>query len=247
MNFIAPMAVRPRYHANDASRDVLALEAHKVPIEDARTVDEPPDLEREGFRLLEAPSAVADFFDPRQVSGIYLEEVRELVLALTGADAVSMTPGGVVRFSERSKKCGTLNNSRPARFVHVDVSASAARDFANNGAPRGAAPFVRSLQFNAWRVLTPPPQDLVPADAVFDSADRPEWSFEGLVIRHNPRQRWMYFADMRPDEVLLFRTNDSRGGALAPVAHSAFTVDDCPPGTPPRASIEVRGIAYWYG
>jgi hypothetical protein len=28
----------------------------------------------------------------------------------------------VLRFAERSQDSGALNNSRPARFVHVDVS-----------------------------------------------------------------------------------------------------------------------------
>lgn len=41
-------------------------------------------------------------------------------------------------------------------------------------------------------------------------------------------------------------------GSLMPhephcVPHSAFDDSTCPPGVPPRASIEMRGTAYWCG
>ena len=260
MYFIGPMQVRPRYHANDASRDILELEPHTVGIEDARGRPVPPSLDLEGFSLHPHASAVRDFRDPDEVARVYASEIRALLLQCTGADEVVMTPRGVLRFSELSADCGRLDNSRPARFVHIDVSDATAQEFARRSAPPGAGGFTRVAHYNAWRVLTPPPQDvplalcdarsvapgdLVPADAVFDQAGQPEWSFEGLVIRHNPAQRWVYFADMHPDEVLLFKTNDTAPGHAHHVPHSAFTDHGCPPGVPPRASIEMRGIAYW--
>jgi len=206
-------------------------------------------------------SRVGDFRDPDVVAGTYVPEIRQLLLQLSGADEVVMTPRGVLRFSERSPECGALNNSRPARFVHVDVSDATAAEFSARMAPPANRPVRRSAHYNAWRVLTPPPQDaplavcdarsvepgdLVAAEAVFDMRDAPEWSFEGLVIRHNPAQRWAYFPGMTPGEVLVFKTNDTEPGAPSQVPHSAFDDPSCPAAAPPRASIEMRGIAYWY-
>jgi hypothetical protein len=260
MNFIGPMDARPRYHANDTSRDVLDLDPQRVPVANARDFAEAPSLDREGFVLLDHESAVRDFTDADEVADAYCNELREVLLRLTGADAVVMTPRGVLRYSERSQTCGELDNSRPARFVHVDVSDATAAEFSRRSSPRGDTPWRRTLHLNAWRVLTPPPQDvplavcdarsvhadmLVAADAVFDTPGKPDWSFEGWVVRHDARQRWVYFQDMRPEELLVFRTNDSEPDRM-PVPHSAFTVEDIPADTPPRASIEMRGICYWY-
>ena len=117
----------------------------------------------------------------------------------------------------------------------------------------------RFAHYNVWRVISEPPQDvpltlcdarsLAPsdlsfADAVFDMPGA-EWSFEGLLVRHNPAHRWNYYSGMTRDEALVFKTNDSDPTAPHHIPHSAFDDPTCPPGTAPRASIEMRAVAYW--
>ena len=260
MNFIGPMQERPRYHANDASRDVLNLDPHVVDIEDKRDCAVPPSLEVEGFAVFPHKSAVRNFRDLDEVARVNAPELRALLLDLSGADEVVMNPTGVLRFSERSSESGALNNSRPARFVHVDISDATARGFSDRSAPAGKN-YRRSAHYNVWRVLTPAPQDVplavcdarsvtaedvVLADAIFDMKDAPEWSFEGVVIKFSTAQRWAYFSNMNPDEVIVFKTNDSDPAHPGRVPHSAFNDPDCPADATPRASIEMRGIAYWY-
>ena len=111
-----------------------------------------------------------------------------LLLAVSGADAVAVTPRGVLRFSERSSESGRLDNSRPARFVHVDVSDATAAVFATQANPHPERSVRRFCQYNVWRAFSSPPQDaplavcdarsvepadLMPADAVFDVRERP--------------------------------------------------------------------------
>jgi hypothetical protein len=167
-----------------------------------------------------------------------------------------------LRFAESSPDSGRLNNSRPARFIHIDVSDVTAQAFADRSRPDVPGKSVRrTAQFNVWRVLSEPPQDvplavcdartlsphdLVAADAVFDVPDRPEWSFEALLVRHNPAHRWCYFSNMTRDEALIFTTNDSEPGQPHHVPHTAFNDPTCPAGAQPRASIEMRAIAYWF-
>jgi len=261
MNFIGPMSVRPRYHANDSSLDVLSLEPHAVEIEDARARTTPATLELEGFTLYQHESGVRDFRDAAEVAQVYVPEIRGLLLRLSGADDVVVTGTGVLRFAERSPDSGRLDNSRPARFVHIDVSDASARAFAERSAPRPLTQAYRYAHYNVWRVLTPAPQDvplalcdarsispedLVPADAVFDVKDAPHWSFEGLVIRYNPRQRWSYFSNMTPAEALVFKTFDSDPNQPHSLPHSAFNDPTCPPDALPRTSIEMRAITYWW-
>ena len=263
VNYTAEMSVRPRYHANDASRDVLELDPRRVRIEDARSRDTVPRLDREGIAIVPHSSRIRDFRDAGEVAAHHPAEIRELILELSGADAATVTGAGVLRFGERSPDSGRLNNSRPARFIHIDSSDTTAAAFAERARPKNIArPIRRFAHYNVWRTFSPPPQDvplalcdartveprdLVPADAVFDVAGQPEWSFEGLVIRFNPRHRWLYFSGMTRDEVIVFKTHDSSRGEPSQVPHSAFDDPSCPSGVTPRCSIEMRACAYWFG
>src|SRR4030088_165047 len=121
------MSQRPRYYANDHSRDVLALEGHTIQIEDARRRTVAPSLQREGFALVAHTSAVKDFRDTAEVARIHPQEIVRLVGELSGADRVVVSSPGVLRFSEKSADSGQLNNSRPARFIHIDISDPTAR------------------------------------------------------------------------------------------------------------------------
>jgi hypothetical protein len=263
VHYTGAMAQRPRYYANDHSRDVLALEERTIRIDDARGQSAPPCLEREGFALLRHCSAVTDFRDAQSAAGIYSAEIERLVAKLSGADRVVVTAPGVLRFSENSPDSGRLNNSLPARFIHIDISDPTAKIFADRSCPQDAAkPVRRFAHYNVWRVLSPPPQDvplavcdartvsredLMEADAVFDVPGKPEWSFEGLVVHYSRRHRWSYFSNMTRDEALVFKTNDSDPSQPHHVPHSAFNDPTCPAGVAPRASIEMRAIAYWFG
>ena len=259
--YVGPMGVRPRYHANDVSRDVLVIEPLLREVANARNADPLPALEREGFELFPHESAIADFRDPMTIRARHAVEIRALLRESSGADAVTVNPRGILRYGERSPECGRRDNSRPARFVHVDVSDATAAILAAQSNPFPDRRVRRYCHYNVWRVLSPPPQDvplavcdartvertdLVAADAVFDSPGVPEWSFEGLVVTGSARHRWWYFRDMRRDEALVFKTNDSGLSRAHCVPHVAVDDPDCPPGTPPRVSIEMRGIAYWY-
>lgn len=261
LGFSEPMAKRPKFHANDISRDELNVIPRAVRIDDARRRKVPTTLDEEGFCLVDHASAVRDFRDRTEIERVHTDEIRELLLSVSGADHVTVTGAGVLRFSERSGDSGALNNSRPARFVHVDVSDATAQEFYARSRPDNGRRIQRSAQYNVWRVMTPPPQDVplavceagsvapgdfIAADAIFDRDGAIAFQFEALLLRHNANQRWAHFPDMRPDEALVFKTHDTDPDAAHCVPHGAFDNPGCPEETPPRASIEMRGIAYWF-
>lgn len=250
-----------KFHANDTTGDVMNVIPQDATIENARTRTQSPSLDVEGFTLVPHKSDVRDFRNSEEVQQVYKEEVHRLLLETTGADHVEMKPSGILRFAERSPDCGAHNNSRPGRFVHIDVSDASANDFnALIPVPEGRT-VKRAAQYNVWRVLTPPPQDVplavcdarsidhgdfIFADAMFDKDGKIVFSFEGILLRYNPAQRWAFFADMRPDEALIFKTNDTDPKCAHHVPHGAFDNPTSPPETQPRASIEMRGTAVWY-
>jgi hypothetical protein len=201
------------------------------------------------------------------VKAIHPGEIHDLVLNLTGADEVIVSAGAGLRFGERSKEAQGRSNARPARFIHVDVSDTTARLFAERQLaeePGGLSGYRRFAHYNVWRSFSPPPQDvplavcdfrsveagdLLRADAMFDDPNRPGappiFSFEGVVLHYNPAHRWAYFSDMTRDGALVFKTFDSDPTQPSFVPHTGFDDPSCPPGAVPRASIEMRAIAYF--
>jgi hypothetical protein len=248
---------RPRYYANDHSRDELDIAPVAMDIADART--RPMGLEEGGFTLVAHRSAVAEFTNRAEMEAVYRPEIIALVGALSGAELVVVNSPGLLRFSERLPDSGVLDNSRPARFAHVDVSDTTAAAFAQRAAPP-LRRLARCVHYNIWRAISTPPQDvplavcdarsvssadLLAADAIFDTPGQPEWSFEGLVLAHSPAHRWHWFPDMHPDEAIVFKTHDSEAGRAHCVPHVAF--DNPTAGVvAPRVSIEMRALALWF-
>jgi hypothetical protein len=266
INYVGPMTYRAKFHAQDHGRDNLRFDPHRVTITDARTLRDPPTLEREGLRIAPHRSAIRDFRDAAEVREKYPRELERLIMDLTGAvRAKTLGGGGLVRYTERSPYYKTGMNTQPARFPHVDFTPNTSPGLSDNvfgSKPEKLERGQRLVGYNIWRVVSEPPQDvplavvdsrtvaredLLPADGVYDQGDDPsKWmELEAYLLRYNPAHRWLYYRDMRPDEVLIFRGYDNGTTRRAGVPHSAFDDPSCPPGAPPRVSIEARVYAIY--
>lgn len=251
---------KPFFYANAHEKDFVPLAPVAVDIADARGLD--CSLDVEGFTLVEHRSAVADLTDLAAVKERHAPEIVELLTSLTGCDHVAMTPFGILRFSERSGANAAHDNSHPARFVHVDMAKEAAARARAQAAPQGRT-IIRSAQYNVWRVLSEPPQDvplglcsypsivegdLIDCDAIFDPLDgSPEWGFPNYLLAYNPAHRWHYYADMHPSEAIVFKTSESDPLRAQLMPHGAFDNPLAAADAPPRISLEMRGTAYWFG
>ena len=259
INYVVAGPEMARYYANDSSKDTVIISPQVMPIQSARDVD--INLENDGFELLIVPSAIEDLLQIQNHQAQYAEETKQAILQRVGADELIISAPGILRFSEARKVTGHFDNSRPARFAHIDVSDMTAAQFAERSAPRPG--WKRCVAYNLWRAISPAPQDvplavcsanstaaedLIPATAVFDVKGQPEWSFEGINVAHNPQHKWYWFPDMNSEEAILFVTNDSDLGQVNAVPHVAFDNPLCEgiEGVTPRASIEIRALAYWY-
>jgi hypothetical protein len=253
------------YVTEDEARSTMIAEPGRVVwIDDVR--DTSTTLAREGFELVAHTCTVSDFDaieeDPA-VDRRYEDEMTELLASVSGATRVVMLGPGKKRFGERATgRLARLKNARPARYPHgdtTDASASAlAVGFARGVLGVDLAEVRRWAVFNTWRAVTPPPQDhplavcdartirpddRVPVVAVTEERGLGELEFETTGYVANPEHRWCWFPDMTPDEVLVFATHDSDPDRPHQVAHTAFTDASCPPGTPTRGSVEIRGLA----
>ena len=257
--YVRDTGERPRYYANAHEKDTIVLAPMPMPIADLR--GQPTSLDVEGCVLVRHRSEVADFADPAQIERIHLAEIEALLTEATGCDLAVVNGRGILRFSERLGENARHDNSHPARFAHVDVSAETGTQFRTAGAPEGRT-VSRSAQYNVWRAISGAPQDvplalcdarsvagpeLIRADAIFDPPGAPEFGFEGYVVAHDPGHRWVWFSAMEPDEAIVFKTSESDPERAQCIPHVAFDHPAVPADAPPRVSIEMRANCYWFG
>ncbi len=236
-------------------------------ITDGRGID--TDLDREGFRLVHFPSAVADFHqiqdDPAVDAAVHRRDRRRCSTDLTGAARVFMLGGGKKRYGESAiDKLAPLKNAKPARVParrqHRRLGRRSSRRPLRHvrrrhrpRRPTRAGPCTtcgarsrHRRRTSRWRCATR--SRSTPADEVTVTAITAE-----LAGRHRPRHDELRAQPGAP-LVLLPRHDDRRGdrvqvgrqrlqtGAVR-VAHTAFTDPTCPPGVPTRASVEMRALA----
>ena len=255
------------YVTEDEARSTMCVEPGvDVEISDVRGTN--PTLRREGFQLVDHTSAVPDLEaleGDADLDRVYGREMRSLLRDVTGAEAVYLLGGPKRRYGESATaKLEHLSNAKPARYVHGDVTETSALQQATGLAsmvPRlHLREYDRWVLYNMWRPITPPPHDhplavcdartiaprhRVPVLAITEIRGFGHFEFETNGHVADPHHRWCWFRDMTPDEVLVFTTFDSDPTRPHQVAHTAFTDPGCPPGTPTRASVELRALALW--
>ncbi len=260
LTFITPQAEKPVFYSQastgGAPKFEFQVEEHRVPIADLRPVADRFDLDREGFVLRRAPTAVRDLYDDDTVESAYFAEVEALLKRELGASRVEIFDA--TRRSDGGDGAANKDGKRGAATrIHVDYTAKSgpqrARDVLGaDEVDRLLRDGARIVQVNVWRAIKGPvarsplaladatsvePGDLVATDQVF-----PDRVGEIYHLAYSPAQRWYYAPAMTPDEVLLIKGWDSlEDGRAQYTPHSAFPLPD-QDGAPARESIEVRAI-----
>lgn len=209
-------------------------------------------LEREGYTLRHAPSALDDFHDKEAIVQHYYPEMAQLALSVSGASAAFVFDHLVRKRQPGTPQAfGRIQGQRPgaAGRVHCDfTAASAQRRLLLELGPR-AAQVRRYAILNLWRSIRHPVLDaplalcdartVAHGDLVASDIFYPERAGEIYQLLHNPEHAWSYFPAMTRDEVLIFRQFDSVAHACY-TPHAAFEHPFAPPDAPPRESIEIR-------
>ena len=260
LTFIAPTTTKPRVlmSANHAEANRRSGDFHALPVAvaDARSLSEPPTLDREGFALEKHRSSVADFYDPAAVEQVYYAEIAALLKRATGAAEVHVFDH-TLRVEDQAKR--RVHGSRlPVTVAHNDYTEQSAlqrvRDILPETAERVLAG--RFAIVNVWRSFGASPErfplaaadgrtvlstDYVAVDLVY-----PDRTGEIYYTAHSSGQRWFYFSRMQPNEAMLLKCFDSaHDGRTRYTAHTGFANPHAPAETPPRESIEVRTLLYF--
>jgi len=260
LTYLAPLAERPySYQFSPPPEGRLQRFAPEQPVSvaiaDARPLAEGLSLDLQGFRLRHHATAV-DLRDEAAVERDYYPEITRLVAAETGAARVH-----VFDHTLRLAGGGTRADGRPVREpvprVHNDYTeASAPRRIRDLLPGEAESLLARRYAFvNVWRPLKAPlrhlplafcdARTLEPGDAVASDLIYRDRVGEFYLFNHRARHRWFYFPAMARDEVALIKCFDSDRGRARWSAHTAFEDPTMPADAPPRASLEVRTIAFF--
>ncbi len=189
-------------------------------IRDGRAIRDHFSFERHGFRLLDAPTAVADFHDKAEVEAKYQDEVRDYIQQAYGADIVMpmgwmiRTSGDIPKLEKSDEPYRHYGGVQPAAGeVHVDTEPSrqlAAAHRAYDKVRPGGPGFKRFIISSFWRTFSPPPQEcplaLCDASSVRDDEGTPNVLW---VVDKIPQGEAM-FAPMNDDAQMaaaIFRHN----------------------------------------
>ena len=266
VEYLAQRVERPIYYASSAGRNAAheidqPMNLVSVDVEDARSgLDQDASTEFGmhpcGFDLHEFPTAVTDFLDQQQITSIYEGEVESFLRATTGCYRVHIFDH-TVRASDPELR-ETKQVREPASLVHNDYTAKSGYTCLreNLGDDAEALAQGRFQIVNIWRPLVDPVQDFPlalcdarsvdPLDLIDSERRAPNHIGEIQLAVHAPEQRWYYYPQMRPPEVLLFKTFDSKDGGNNPCSiHSAIRLPQVPADARPRESVETRAFVFY--
>jgi hypothetical protein len=262
LRYLIATGERPIYIASrggaDAALSIGAeFEDRTVVIHDARQLNPPPSLDREGFTLAQHRTAVTDFYNLEGNAGLYEAEITELVLAAIGA-------GGVFVFdhtlrSDSADIRGQRATREPATVIHNDYTDASARKRLRDLLPDSEARQRLQGRFaiiNVWRSIQGPVWNsplaccdattLAPGDLIASERRAHDRIGELELVSWNPAHRWYYYPEMQATEALLIKTFDSADdGRATRTIHSAFDNPQAPADAPPRESIESRMLVFF--
>ena len=266
VEFLAERVQRPIYYASRAGRNAAheidqPMKRVMVEVNDARqrALDDAGSefgMHPSGFDLMEMPTRVQNFLDGEQIESVYEAEIEEFLKSVTGATRVHLFDH-TVRASDPDLR-EVKQVREPASLVHNDYTARSGFVCLQENLGEDAAE-LRQGRFqivNVWRPLVDPVEDyplalvdarsIDPEDLIDTERRAPNHVGEIQLAVHSPGQRWFYYPEMRPPEVLLFKTFDSRDGGIHPCSiHSAIHLPQAPADARPRESVETRAFVFY--
>ena len=258
LNFLAPMAVRPKLDITGGGRGNLKLDARRVELADADSADPAPTVASHGFGAVPFSAAPPD----GDLDFAYRQAFAKLCAAAVKAEIGASVVIGVPMAVQLRRSTG-IDHEAPISVSHTDFTPGLAARRATEvlAALKTSVRPKRFAAFNTWWLARPGPQDrpLALCDATSIAApdlqvgradvltpDKATMDYGEIAFqRHSARHRWYWYPNLAPDRLLVFCGFDSDSSRPSMVTHCAFTNPDCPPGTPPRVSVECRCFAFW--
>lgn len=233
-----------------------ATEDRAVAVRDGRPRRHGLSLDVNGFRFVDHPTAVTDFFDRDELASVYYPEVERLVAEQTGARRVHVFDHTLRSGDEVTRNTRFVRE--PVDRVHNDYTEWSGPNRVREVLPDEAGRLLqrRFAIVQVWRAIRGPiesdplgicdARSLAPADLLVSERRYPDRVGQTYQVSYNPSHEWYYFPRMARDEALVFKVYDSAtDGRARFTAHSAIRGLSAAPDAAPRESIEARTFAFF--
>ena len=241
---------------NIHGRRTGSVELKPMIVRNGRLVADSLSLEQQGLVFVEHKTNVVDFFDEQQVKSIYYPEIESLIKRESGASRVVIFDHALRSGDEAEREEKLIRN--PVLQAHNDYTEWSGPNRLREILPDEADELLkhRFAIIQVWRAIHRPieanPLALADARSVeFDDwmvAERryPHRVGQTYRLKYNPKHKWIYFPNMRPDEAIVFKVYDSEtDGRARFTAHTSFHDPATKPGALARQSIEMRAFAFF--
>lgn len=236
-------------------RSNITVDPKRMTIHNGR-LNGPFDLDAQGFRLVDHPTAMRDFFDNEELRRVYYPEMEALARAQTGARRAVIFDH-TLRTADDEKR-EALKIREVVRRVHNDYTEASARQRVRDVLPAEAEALLagRFAIVQAWRPINHPVEtfplalcdsrSLAEGDLIVTERRYPGRTGYTYSVRANPAHQWTWFPLMQRGEALVFKVYDSLDDGRARfVPHTSFVDPAPPPKARPRESIEARMFAFF--
>lgn len=259
LRYITPQLEKPYNYMYEPAEGAVSsnceYEIKQCVIHNARLSVPRPSLAVNGFELLEAPSKVNDFYDEENLTKLYYREIQDLALQITGGTQAVIFDH-LLRHREVGRPALTFGrhgdgkNPGAVGRVHNDYSETSGKLRLSKEIPNAKAN-AEFLILNFWRPIVYPAMDAPLAVCDGRTVRKKDWveadiiypnrTGEIYLVKFSPEHRWYYYPEMHTEEVLVFKTFDSRRtNSCRMIPHCAFEDPDAPEDAPLRRSIEIR-------
>jgi len=260
LNYLADRSAEPVTYTYQPPPGVAARSGnyakYSVAIHNARAVLSDLSLDRQGFAVAHQETAVANFYDEKEVLAVYYPEVERLVKEFTGAVKVHVFDHNVrCRPMAKRRENGA---QEPVKVAHNDYTLKSGPQRVRDILPDEAEELLqrRFAIIQVWRPIRHPvetyplamadAQTLSPQDMIVSERRAPGRIGQTYAIKYNPAHKWYWFPRMRCEEAYVFKVFDSiKDGRARWTAHTAFEDPTTPPHARPRESIEIRTLAFF--
>jgi hypothetical protein len=229
---------------------------HRVTMHNARPRLQQFDLDVDGFRFVDHPTKMKDFFDADEIKRVYYPEIVELVKAESGASRVVVFDHTLRTADSAEREARKIREA--VHRAHNDYTEWSGPQRVRDILPDEANELLkrRFAIIQVWRPIRHPVETdplaicdartVSPDDFVISERRYPNRIGQTYVIAYSPAHKWYWLPRMARNEALVFKVYDSaKDGRARWSAHTAFDDPTSPPNARPRESIEIRTLAFF--
>lgn len=234
----------------------LPMVSYDVTIRNARPIVDELSLDREGFTLIQHKFSCVNEQDSEMKCDRYLEGMAPFIKEYFNASWVVPRGEGAIVYSASGSPIPAVTRlGESARIDCAPIASPMLAALENQSKGITIRSYSRLMIIHSWRaLLSPQDSALALCDGatvldtdfvVLDYSSGAGAKYKSCFLNYNPFERWYYFPEMTPDELILFKSYDSEENCNARTAHAMFHNRRAYPNAKPHGTMQASFFVYF--